>query len=120
MTERRITVDHEAESDRRLLYVLEELGRMQTAHEERIKTLIDGLREYVGFAVESALARHMAALAHPEDKQLRPVAIRASEHVGDHWWQIGSSRFTRLAFKFLLTVVFALAAFVAFKLGVIP
>lgn len=59
---------------------------MQANHEERVKSQIEGLREYTVIAVQSALAKHMEALAHPDDRQLKPVAVRASGHVADHWW----------------------------------
>lgn len=118
MTERRIIVDEGAALDARLLYVLEELGRMHTAHEAQVAAMLKNMRDYFDERLEAALLKHTERMAQDSDVA-KPYWVSGSEHIGAHWWQRFSQRFTTAVLMAGLAVLLAVSTYLAARLGVI-
>jgi hypothetical protein len=111
MADRRVIVDQEAESDRRLLYVLEEMGRMQAEHEER-------MAKACAEQIAAAMERHTERMVQDSD-MAKPYWVSGSEHIGAHWWDRFSKRFTVAVLMAGLAVLLAVGTYLAARLGVI-
>ena len=111
MTERRIVVDAEAEGDDRLGYALAHIdGTMQAA--------VEDLKGHIDAAIAAALLKHTERMAEDSDVA-KPYWVSGSEHIGAHWWQRFSQRFTTAVLMAGLTVLLAVSTYIAARLGVI-
>lgn len=111
MTEHRVIVDTEADADDRLGYALAHIdGTMAAAVAE--------LKRHIDATLETALLAHTERMAQDSDVA-KPYWVSGSEHIGAHWWQRFSQRFTTAVLMAGLAVVLAVSTYLAAKLGVI-